>query len=149
MVVFMLVAIVLKGSQALFTITTGKHINSLPVIAAGTDNRNDVITSIIIVIGMLVNHYTGLQLDGYMGLLVALFILYSGVNLVKETLDPILGKAADEELVKEIEGEYGTLICREMSQQFDDFDSKPRMKNCMEIIAYCARTVVKHAEMEK
>lgn len=53
-----------------------------------------------------------------------------------------------EKLIKEIEEEYGTLICREMSQQFDDFNSKPRLKNCMEIIAFCARTVVKRAEME-
>ncbi|MBR3784845.1 MAG: C_GCAxxG_C_C family protein [Firmicutes bacterium] len=53
-----------------------------------------------------------------------------------------------EKLIKEIEAEYGTLICREMSKQYDDFDSKPRMKNCMEIIAYCARTVIRHAEAE-
>ena len=51
-----------------------------------------------------------------------------------------------EGLIKEIEAEYGTLICREMSQPFGEFDSKPRLKNCMEVIAYCARTAVKHAE---
>ena len=51
-----------------------------------------------------------------------------------------------EGLIKEIEAEYGTLICREMSQPFGEFDSKPRLKNCMEVIAYCARTVIKHAE---
>ena len=51
-----------------------------------------------------------------------------------------------EGLIKEIEGENGTLICREMSQQYDDFNSKPRMKNCMEIIGYCAELAVKYAE---
>ena len=99
MVAFMIVAILLKGSQALFTIATGKHIRSLPVIAAGTDNRNDVITSIVIVAGMLVSHYTGLQLDGYMGALVSLFILYSGVMLIRETIDPLLGEPPDPEMV--------------------------------------------------
>ena len=54
---------------------------------------------------------------------------------------PIFG-----EMVKEIEGEYGTLICHEMSQPFGDFDSKPRKKNCMEIIAYCAKLACQYAE---
>lgn len=98
----MLFAIILKGSQALFTIATGKHINSLPVIAAGTDNRNDVITSIIIVIGMLIHHFAGLDLDGYMGCIVSLFILYSGVMLIKETISPLLGEPPDRETVDEI-----------------------------------------------
>lgn len=103
MVGFMIFAILLKGSQALFTIATGKHIKSLPVIAAGTDNRNDVITSIIIVIGMLVHHFAGLDLDGYMGCLVSLFILFTGVNLIRETISPLLGEPPDKEMVEEIE----------------------------------------------
>ena len=102
MVGFMLFAIILKGSQAMFTIATGKHINSLPVIAAGTDNRNDVITSIIIVIGMLIHHFASLDLDGYMGCIVSLFILYSGVMLIKETISPLLGEPPDRETVDEI-----------------------------------------------
>ena len=99
MVIFMVFAILLKGSSALFTIATGKHIQSLPVIAAGVDNRNDVITSIVIVMGMLIHRFTGLNLDGYMGCLVALFIVYSGVTLVKETIGPLLGEAPDRETV--------------------------------------------------
>lgn len=103
MVCFMIAAILLKGSQALFTIATGKHIRSLPVIAAGTDNRNDVITSIIIVIGMLVHHFTGLDLDGYMGCIVSLFILWSGVTLIRETINPLLGEPPDAETVEQMQ----------------------------------------------
>ena len=55
---------------------------------------------------------------------------------------PVFGK-----MVNEIEDKYGTLICREMSQPFGDFDSKPRKKNCMEIIAYCAQLACKYAEI--
>ena len=47
------------------------------------------------------------------------------------------------DMVKEIEGEYGTLICNEMSQPFGDFDSKTRNKNCMEIISKCAKIAFK------
>lgn len=101
-VIIIVLAIIMKGSSALFTIATGKRINSLPVIAAGTDNRNDVISSIIIVISMLINYFTGLQLDGYMGCVVSLFILYSGYELTKETINPLLGEAPDPEMVNEI-----------------------------------------------
>lgn len=52
------------------------------------------------------------------------------------------------EMVGEIEGQYGTLICKEMSREFEDFDSKPRKKNCMAITAYCAQMAVKYAEMK-
>lgn len=50
------------------------------------------------------------------------------------------------ELVNEIKNEYGTLICAEMSQPYGDFDSKPRKKNCMQAIAYCAGLAVKYTE---
>lgn len=50
------------------------------------------------------------------------------------------------EMIEEIEGHYGTLICKEMSAPFGDFETKPRLKNCMEIIAYCAQLTVKYAE---
>ena len=50
------------------------------------------------------------------------------------------------ELVGEVEADYGTLICREMSKPFGDFDSKPRKKNCMQIIGYCAALAVKYTE---
>ena len=50
-------------------------------------------------------------------------------------------------MIEEMEGHFGTLICKEMAQQFEDFDSKPRKKNCMETIAYCAALAVKYAEM--
>ena len=53
------------------------------------------------------------------------------------------------DMVNDIENEYGTLICREMSQPFGDFESKPRKKNCMEIIAYCSKLAVAYAEGKK
>lgn len=50
-------------------------------------------------------------------------------------------------MIEEMERRFGTLICKEMAQQFEDFDSKPRKKNCMETIACCAALAVKYAEM--
>lgn len=50
------------------------------------------------------------------------------------------------QLVADVKEEYGTLICAEMSQPFGEFDSKPRKRNCMQIIASCARLTVKYTE---
>ncbi|MGX8774634.1 MAG: cation diffusion facilitator family transporter [Bacillota bacterium] len=102
MVGFMIFAIILKGSQALFTIATGRRIDSLPVIAAGTDNRNDVISTGIIVLGMLLNHFAGIDIDGYLGCLVSLFIFYTGIQLIRETIGPLLGAAPDPETVEDV-----------------------------------------------
>lgn len=96
-------AIGVKLWLAVFNRTLGKRINSQTLLATAADSRNDVIATGAVILATILSHITKHSLDGYMGLAVALFILYSGVNLVKETLDPILGKAADEELVKEIE----------------------------------------------
>lgn len=111
----LVLAIGVKLWLAVFNRTLGKRISSQTLLATAADSRNDVIATGAVIIATVLSHVTKLSLDGYMGLLVALFILYSGVNLVKETLDPILGKAADEELVREIEkrilgypGVYGT-----------------------------------------
>lgn len=102
-VVVLCVAVGVKLWLAVFNRVLGKKINSQTLLATATDSRNDVIATGAVIVATVLSYATKFQLDGYMGLLVALFILYSGVNLVKETLDPILGKAADEELVKEIE----------------------------------------------
>lgn len=102
-VIVLLLAIGVKLWLAVFNRALGKKINSQTLLATAADSRNDVIATGTVILATVLSHVTKVSLDGYMGLLVALFILYSGVNLVKETLDPILGKAADEELVKEIE----------------------------------------------
>lgn len=99
----LLIAILVKIWLAVFNRTLGKRISSQTLMATAADSRNDVIATGTVVLATWLSYATGLDLDGYMGLAVAVFILYSGLNLVKETLDPILGKAADEELVLEIE----------------------------------------------
>jgi len=63
------------------------------------------------------------------------------INELQNEIYPVFGK-----MIEEIEGKYGTLICSEMSNPFGDFDSKPRKKNCMEIIGVCSQLAVKYAE---
>ncbi len=102
-VIVLLLAIAVKIWQALFNIKAGKKIDSLALIATGADSRNDVISTVVVLMGILIGHFSGLQLDGYFGIAVALFILWSGISLVKETVSPLLGEAPDPDLVKSIE----------------------------------------------
>ena len=95
-------SIVIKLWQASFNMYIGNTINSLTLKAAGADSRNDVISTSAVLISILITRYTGVQLDGYMGSAVALFILITGVNLLKETISPLLGEAPDKDLVDEI-----------------------------------------------
>lgn len=101
-VIVLLLAIAIKIWQAMFNINIGKRINSLTLTATGTDSRNDVIATTVVLISIIVGKLTGLQIDGYMGCLVALFIIWSGIGLVKETMSPLLGEAPDPELVNAI-----------------------------------------------
>lgn len=102
LVLVLIFAIAIKIWQALFNISAGKKIDSVALIATGTDSRNDVISTTIVLTGVLIGHFANVQIDGYLGLLVALFILWSGISLVKETISPLLGEAPDPELVAQI-----------------------------------------------
>lgn len=102
-VLVLLLAIGVKIWQASFNTAIGKIINSSTLKATATDSRNDVISTGAVLLSILAGRLTGLQLDGYMGCIVALFIIYSGIQLIRETSSPLLGKAPDPELVQEIE----------------------------------------------
>ncbi len=108
-VIVLLIAIGIKIWQAIFNISIGKKINSLALIATGTDSRNDVISTCAVLAGIIIGKLTGIQLDGIIGCLVALFILWSGIQLIRETISPLLGEAPDEELVRDIQ----TLVFKE------------------------------------
>lgn len=101
-IITLVIAIAVKLWQSLFNISIGKKINSLTLIATGADSRNDVIATSAVLVSVLVVKFTGLQIDGYMGCLVALFIIWSGIQLVRDTISPQLGEAPDDDLVKAI-----------------------------------------------
>ncbi len=101
--VILIGSILVKLWMMLFAGKIGKIINSQTLIATAADSRNDVISTTAVLLGGVISRIYGVNLDGYIGLAVALFILYSGFSLVKETLDPILGRAPEEEFVNKIQ----------------------------------------------
>ena len=102
-VLVLVLAIAIKIWQACFNISAGRRIDSVALMATGADSRNDVISTTAVLISLLVGHFAQIQLDGYVGVLVALFIMWSGISLVRETISPLLGEAPDPELVQQIE----------------------------------------------
>lgn len=100
--ILLVVSIGFKVWLALFNKLIGNKINSSALKASATDALGDVFTSSTVVIAFLLSKFTNFPLDGYIGVLVSLAILYAGFNLVKETINPLLGEAPDPELVNEI-----------------------------------------------
>ena len=96
--VVLVASMVVKLWLSLFNGRLGRQINSTVLMATAADSRNDVITTAAVLAAALVEYFTEWQIDGYMGLAVAAFILYSGANLAKETISPLLGEAASPEL---------------------------------------------------
>lgn len=95
-------AIPLKLWLSYFNKSLGKIINSATLEASGADALNDVAILGGVIISLAAGYAFKVDIDGYVGLVVAVFILLSGLSLVKETLNPLLGQAPDPELVKEI-----------------------------------------------
>lgn len=95
-------SILVKLWMSLFNTKLGKTIHSATLAATAADSRNDVITTSAVLLAALIEHFTAFRADGWMGLAVSCFILYSGVGLAKDTISPLLGENADPELREKI-----------------------------------------------
>ena len=91
-------SIAVKLWLSVFNGKLGNLINSAALKATAADSRNDVLSTAAVLAAGLVEHFTSWQIDGYVGLAVALFIIWSGCGLAKETISPLLGEPADPEL---------------------------------------------------
>lgn len=98
----LLASMAIKLWLSLFNRRMGKKINSDTLMATAADCRNDVIATGAVLISAVAEKFTGWRIDGFMGLAVALFILYSGIGLAKDTISPLLGEAAAPELQAQI-----------------------------------------------
>lgn len=100
--VLLLISILLKFWLSRFNKSLGEKINSSALKASSVDALGDVFTSSVVAISFLASKFTSFPIDGYMGMIVALFIVYSGFSLVKDTINPLLGEAPDKDLVDSI-----------------------------------------------
>ncbi len=91
-------SIFVKLWLSVFNRYLGKHISSQALLATAQDSRNDVIATAAVLLAGIIEAVTTWRVDGYIGLLVALFIMYSGVMMARETISPLLGETASPEL---------------------------------------------------
>ncbi|MDD3106782.1 MAG: cation diffusion facilitator family transporter [Bacilli bacterium] len=98
----LIVAIFIKLWQGFFYRKYGKLIKSKALIATARDSFNDVIVTCGVLISALIIKIFGINLDGYMGVIISAFIILSGFQLVKETISPLIGEAPSKEFVKKV-----------------------------------------------
>ena len=101
--IILIVSIGVKVYMSLYNRAIGKKISSSAMLATATDSLSDSVATAVVLLSMLVNYLFSVNIDGYAGVLVALFILFAGVGVARDTLSPLLGQAPDPELVRKIE----------------------------------------------
>ena len=99
----LIASIAVKLWMSLFNRNLSKRIDSAAMAATAADSLSDVAATSAVLLGTVVGTLTDLSIDGWVGLLVSIFILRAGLGAAKDTIDPLLGKSADPELVREIE----------------------------------------------
>lgn len=108
-------AVLVKLWMMLFNRKLGKKINSSVMLATSADSMGDVIVTSATIISTIIAGVTGLKIDGYMGVIVSLFVMFAGFRIAKDTLEPLLGQAVERDvyekltnMVQSYEGIVGT-----------------------------------------
>jgi len=97
------VSILGKLYMFLYNRAVAKKIDSAAMGATARDCLSDCVSTLVVLVSALLARFFGLQIDGWCGLLVALFILYAGISSVRDTISPLLGEPPTREFVAEIE----------------------------------------------
>lgn len=98
----LVVSILIKLYMFAYNRRIGRKIQSASMMATAMDSMSDACATAVVLMSMLIVHFTNLQIDGYCGVLVGLFILYAGITAAQETLNPLLGQKPDEDFVQQI-----------------------------------------------
>lgn len=100
--IILAVSVLVKIWLGLFNKKLGKKINSKMMEATAADCIGDVIVTSATMVSILVGRFCSINIDGFAGLLVALVVMWAGVNIAKDTLEPLIGEAIDPELCRQI-----------------------------------------------
>ena len=97
------VSICVKLYMAVYNRSIGKRLNAPALLAAATDSLSDCVSTLAVLLATLVGHFSGIAIDGWVGILVALFILKGGIDAAKDTINPLLGTPPTPEFVREVQ----------------------------------------------
>ena len=103
MIVVLVISIAAKLWLSFFYGEFAYRISSTTIKASSIDSRNDVIATAVVLMSVIVSKISGYEIDAYMGVVVAIFILYSGINILKDILNPLLGEMPDNDFICAIE----------------------------------------------
>lgn len=101
--IILLVSIAAKLWLGLFNKKLGKKINSAPMMAVMKDSFSDCLATSVAAISIIISAFSDINVDGFLGVFVAGFILLAGFNILKETMGELLGKPPEKEFVEAIE----------------------------------------------
>lgn len=99
----LVVSIGVKIYMAIYNRSIGKKIDSAAMFATATDSLSDTLATTVVLMSTVFTMVTGINIDGYCGVLVGLFIFYAGFSAAKETISPLLGQPPEKEFVEQIE----------------------------------------------
>ena len=119
--IIMMLSILVKVFITILNKKAGKMIDSKAMKATSIDSLGDVFTTIVVIVPMISSLFTEVQIDGYFGVLVSLMIIKNGIEMIKETIGPILGEEPDKELIEKI---------------YKDLEAEPLIKNVHDFHAH-------------
>ncbi len=110
-IIVLIIAIILKIFQMTVYLDFSKSINSNTLKANAIDTRNDILTSLSILISVLIMKKYNINIDGYIGLIVSLFVIYSSYKMIKEVIEPLIGIRPNKKQVKTIKNRLLSYDC--------------------------------------
>lgn len=102
-VIVLVFSILAKIWLAFFNRKVGKLMNSVAVDAVVTDSIGDIASTVCSLIALVASNFTDWPIDAVMGIVVALVVIYAGIDIIKSTLGPLLGEPPDKEVVSQLE----------------------------------------------
>lgn len=119
--IIMILSILVKVFITILNKKAGKMIDSKAMKATSIDSLGDVFTTMVVIVPMISSLFTDVQIDGYFGVLVSFMIIKNGIEMIKETIGPILGEELDKDLIEKI---------------YKDLEAEPLIKNVHDFHAH-------------
>lgn len=105
----LILSVAVKLWLSRFNTVLGKKINSTVMLATAKDSKNDVVATAITIVSLICSLFTDLPVDGVIGIIVSLFVFKAGIEIIRDTVDELLGKPADAEITRQI----CNIVCRD------------------------------------
>ena len=95
-------SIIVKLYMALYNSRIGKRLNAVTMKAMAKDSLSDAVATSVVLMSMIVAKLADIAIDGYCGVIVAAFILFTGITAARDTISPLLGQKPDSEFIEEV-----------------------------------------------